>query len=450
MIFFLFLLLVLYKGAVALWRIRGPSCGSGAVHSSHSFPSICWRTNFSTAQSATATSTASVCKQSEVTATAQADLDALSGCSTFAGNIILAETLGSAAINGIQEIEGNLICKNNTQISSITAGSLASIGGSFTLNGLTVLSTLSFPLLTSIGSINWVTLPAVDSLQFTTGVTDCDDIYISDTDLSTLTGITLETVNTLSINNNLNLNQIEMPITSVSDQVDVSYNGECDISFPDLIWANNLTFQDVQSVSTPKLSTVNASYILISNNFEKLSAPNLTTVGGLSIIKNDNLESISFPKLSTIGSAGLEISNNTEIESFSFPKVSQVAGAIVLKGSFDNATFPMLSLVRGAVTIESDEDFDCSVFNKLNSNNDIRGNDYVCSAASTSSSSALSSSATATSGSGSASTTAASSSAAATTSAASTSSTGGAAAFVPNTSGAAFGGIIAAIFFGIF
>ncbi|KAK7202661.1 hypothetical protein BZA70DRAFT_285684 [Myxozyma melibiosi] len=406
----------------------------------------------SSASSATATSTASACLQSEVTATAQADLDSLSSCTTFSGNIILAETLSSATITGIQEIEGNLICKNNTQISSISAPSLQSIGGAFTLNGLTVLGTLSFPELTSIGSINWVTLPAIDSLTFTTGVTSCDQIYISDTDLSTLNGITLDSVTTLDINNNLNLNEIEMPLTSVSDQIDVSFNGETTISFPNLIWANNLTFQDVESISTPKLQTVNASYILISNNFEKLSAPNLTSVGGLSIIKNDDLTSISFPKLATIGSAGLEISNNTQLEEFSFPKVSAISGAIVLSGSFDNATFDDLTLVRGAVTISSDEDFDCSAFDKMNDDNDIRGNDYVCSAASSSSSSVLSSSAASSSvtSSASASSAVATSSSAASTSAASSSSTAGAVAFGPNTQGVAFGGIIAALFFGIF
>ncbi|KAK9456234.1 hypothetical protein V1511DRAFT_457269 [Dipodascopsis uninucleata] len=388
-----------------------------------------------------------VCSEAERTATTDADLANLSGCTTLSGNLILAETLTSATLTGIEQITGNLICSNNSQITSISAPSLNSIGGTFTLNQLTVLATLSFPVLTSVGAINWITLPGVDSLDFNTGVNKCDSVYISDTSLNSLDGINLTTITTLELNNNLNLDDVEMGVTSVSNMLDISFNGNTAVSFPSLQWANNLTFQDVSSISTPSLNTVNSTYQLINNTFTSLQAPNLTSVGGISVESNNKLTNISFPKLKTVGSAGLEIANNTKLTDLSgFPILSSISGALILDGDFVNASFPELTLVRGAVTIESEDDFDCSEFNDMNSSGSIRGNDYKCEAASTTSTSALTSATGSASSSGSV--------AATTTTAASTSSsatsTSAASANVVSTSGFAFSAVIAALFFGIF
>ncbi|KAK9463452.1 uncharacterized protein V1516DRAFT_661583 [Lipomyces oligophaga] len=403
------------------------------------------------------------CNATSLTAFTQADLDKISSCEVFSGNIILSPpTTGvSFSINGVQEIGGSLTCTSNANLTSLSAASLETIDGTFDLTEVTQLGTLNFPRLATVGAINWVTLPSIQSLTFTTGVTNCQDILISDTSLSTLDGISLTQVARLEVNNCLDLDEISMPLQYVTDAVDISYNGATNVTFPSLVWANNLTFQDVSSISTPKLSTVNASYIIISNTMKSFVSKNLTSVGGLSVSKNDALTSLSFPNLETIGTAGLEISNNTKLVDISgFPKLTSVSGAIVLAGDFDNATFPDLDLVRGAVTIESTGDFDCSDFDDMKENREIRGNDYVCSAASTSTSASLTASATE-SGSSSevtsdATTTSDSSSetsstaASATSAAASSSSSAGAAIVGTSTSGVAFGGLIAAIFFGIF
>ncbi|KAK9236522.1 hypothetical protein V1525DRAFT_406826 [Lipomyces kononenkoae] len=390
----------------------------------------------------------SVCNQTSITANAQSDLDNLSGCTTFGGDIILSPTLATATINGIQTISGNLICTNNTQITSITAPSLQTIGGTFQLHELTILNTLSFPRLTSVGSIDWVTLPAVSGLGFTTGVSSCEDVYISDTDLNTLSGLSLTTVSKLDINNNLNLNVINMGLTEASYQIDISFNGNTAVSFPSLVWAYNLTLQDVSSISTPSLSVVNASYLLISNVFSSFSAPNLTTVGGLSIDENQSLTNMSFPKLTTVGGSGLQVANNTKLTSISgFPSLTTVNGALDLEGNFTSASFPSLNLVRGAVNVDSNQNFDCSSFNSLNSKGGIRGNDYKCAAASSTTSIALSATSTpssrSTGASGSATTTGSSSAAA-------TSKSAAAPNLVVSTSGITFSAVLAAVFFGIF
>ncbi|KAK9369292.1 hypothetical protein V1509DRAFT_483179 [Lipomyces kononenkoae] len=392
-----------------------------------------------------ANAAASVCNETSITANAQSDLDNLSGCTTFGGDIILSPTLATATINGIQTINGNLICTNNTQITSITAPVLQTIGGTFQLQELTILNSLNFPRLTSVGSINWVTLPAVSGLGFTTGVTSCQDVYISDTDLNTLNGLSLTSVSKLDLNNNLNLNVVNMGLTEATYQVDISYNGNTAISFPNLVWAYNLTFQDVSSISTPSLAVVNASYLLISNVFSSFSAPNLTTVGGLSIDDNMSLTNMSFPKLTTVGGSGLQVANNTKLTSISgFPNLSTINGALDLEGNFTSASFPSLNLVRGAVNVDSNQNFDCSSFNSLNSNGGIRGNDYKCAAAFSTTSIALSATGTPSSR---------STNSVSTTGSASTAATSKSAAapnLVVSSSGITFSAVLAAVFFGIF
>ncbi|KAK9452051.1 uncharacterized protein V1518DRAFT_410239 [Limtongia smithiae] len=410
---------------------------------------------------AAAQAATSVCNQTTYTATSQSDLDAIASCGSLSGSLVISDTLTSAAIDGISSIGGSLTVSNNSQINTISAPALDSIGGAFTLSELTLLTSLNFPRLASVGSIYWVTLPALSTLTFTTGVTDCPSIYISDTDLTSLDGISPTVATKFEINNNLNLDTVDIPLEYATDQIDVSYNGNTDVSFPDLKWSNNLTFQDVASVSTPSLTTVNGSYLLISNVFTSLTASNLTSVGGLTITDNDDVTSISFPELVTIGTAGLDIANNTDLENLSgFPKLTTVSGAIILEGSFTNATFPELTLVRGAVTIESDEDFDCSDFNALDEDNGIRGNDYKCDAASSSTSVANTAVATSTSGSSAEATTTKASKTTTSSSASSTSgssastatstSTAGAANIAISTSGYVFTGFLTALFFGIF
>lgn len=328
--------------------------------------------------------------------TSQSDLDGISGCSTYKGDITVTGLSGDATLNGVKELNGDLTLNNVTSLNAFAAPSLQTIDGAFTINVATVLSTLNFPELSSVGSINWVTLPAISGLTFGTGVTEADSVVISDTGLNSLDGINIGKCATFNINNNRYLSDVSVALTQVTNSLDISFNSQSvQATFDSLEWANNITFQDVQSISLQNLTKVNASLGFINNTIQGLSLPQLTEIGGsLAVVSNSKLTNASFPLLKTVG-GGLQIANNTQLTSImGFPKVNSVGGAIQIIGNFSSASLPSLNLVKGGVDIESSSDkFNCSSWNSAHSDGDIQGDSYVCKAKSSSTSVAITSTA---------------------------------------------------------
>lgn len=345
----------------------------------------------STASATSSYSIASGCSLSSATATAQADLDKYSGCEALKGDLTITGDLGSAALNNVKAIYGSLTINNATQLSSFSAPGLETVEDELSLTQLTILSTLALPLLTTVGTVNLVTLPALSSIQLNTGITSLKSLVISDTSLETLDGFDITTLDTFNVNNNKELNSIDSALKTVNVALEVSFNSEdVEVSFDDLEWANNMTFRDISSISLSKLEAVNASLGFINNSISSIEIPTLTKLGGsLSIVSNDNLEEVDLSNLTSIG-GGFVISNNSELGSIEgFDSLQTVAGAIIFVGNFTNATLPSLKRVSGGVDIESSDHLDCDGFNSLDKKGAIQGDAYVCKGLSTSTSVSL-------------------------------------------------------------
>lgn len=327
-------------------------------------------------------------------------MDDISSCDNFKGDITLSPSLASATISGVVNITGSLSVTNSSTLTSITAPDLQMISDEFKIDIATALNALNFPELTTVGSVNWMTLPQLSSLNIAKEITNATNVIISDTGLTSLDGINVQNVATFNVNNNRYLQDVDVGLISVSNALSVSFNGNgVAASFPDLKWANNATFQDLSTISLPNITKVNNSLGFVNNSIPGLTLSKLTSVGqSLFIVANDDLTNISFPKLTSIG-GGFQIANNTNLKSIlGFPKVSKVGGAIDFLGNFSSAALPSLDVVKGGVDIESDnKNFNCSSWNKAHKDGDIQGDSYVCKAASSSTSVAIS--ATKTSGS---------------------------------------------------
>lgn len=313
------------------------------------------------------------------TASSQADLDKLN-CVTFDGDLTIKGDLSSASLASIQQIKGSLTINNATNLKTFTANSLIAVSESLTLTDLTILDTLTIPNLYKVGSLHLQALPALEELSFTAGLYSADSILISDTELSSLKGLNLDTVGTLDVNNNKNLQEVNIPLKTVSTALGVTYNAEAvQVSFDDLVWANNITFRDVGSVSLDNLTAVNQSLAFFNNSLDSIALDNLETIGGsLSISGNDDLNEVEFPELTSIGGAFI-ISGNNDLEGITgFDSLKTVGGAITFKGKFTNATLSSLKSVKGGATIESTGDLDCSAFNKLSKKGGIQGKGYKC------------------------------------------------------------------------
>lgn len=131
----------------------------------------------------------------------QSDLDALGGCSTVNGDIIVkGVAMGSVNIpQGVQKVNGGVSVSLTSSVTSFSAPGLETITGTFELLNLTALQALNAPSLTSVGGINFVILPLLSGMTF--GINQAGNIIISDTQLSTLDGFSLTSVSDFNISN---------------------------------------------------------------------------------------------------------------------------------------------------------------------------------------------------------------------------------------------------------
>ncbi|KFZ11181.1 hypothetical protein V502_07699 [Pseudogymnoascus sp. VKM F-4520 (FW-2644)] len=323
------------------------------------------------------------CKQTKVTISSQSDADALSSCSTFTGNIEISAKVpsGGIALNGIQQINGDLIANNAVLLTSLSATSLGSVSGTIKFTSLTTMSSLEFPSLSQVGAISWTTLNALQQLTFTAGLTKAKSVFITDTALTTLEGINLATVDSFEITNNAYLREIETQVGNISQALIINNNGpNLKLTFPNLIWAFNMTVRNVSSLSIPSLKVVNSTFGVYGSYMESVLAPNLTKVGGdVAFVADSSLTNISMPLLQTIG-GGLLIANNTKLLDITgFPALKSTAGAISISGNFTKAAFPSLEDVQGTFNAQTSAKFSCNDFNKLHDSQVVKG-DVFCKA----------------------------------------------------------------------
>lgn len=258
------------------------------------------------------------------------------------------------------------------------------ISGAFTLTGNTILSTLNLAQLTTVGTLNFTALPALESLGLVSGITSAESIIVSDTGLNALEGINVFELKIFDVNNNGDLETIDSGLQKVTNLLSVAHNADkADVSLGQLTEAQSVSFDSINSVSAPNLTKIDGGLSLSNSYFDKLEFKKLQSIGNsLSITQNDELDELDFPQLKTIGGA-LQVIDNEALKSFDgFPKLSTIGGSVTLDGKFDNGTFESLSRVAGGFNLTSTGDLSCSEFVKLNDNGDIKGDKFYCRGAS--------------------------------------------------------------------
>ncbi len=246
---------------------------------------------------------------------------------------------GTLTLNGVQQITGDLRCINATQLTSLSADKLATIGGRFDLEELQILSTLAFDALSEVLTIKWIALPALQSLAFNRGVSKVTNILVSNTGLTSLNGLELESVGLMDVNNNRYLNTVDVNnMKNVTESISFAANSKTlAIKLPNLQYAANLTFRNVSDVQVPSLTYVNGSIGFYSNTFQSMSLPNLTETGQALVFQDGiGLSNISVPQITKIGAA-LNVNNNPDLKTIDgFPNLETIAGALDFSGVFDS------------------------------------------------------------------------------------------------------------------
>ncbi|KAL4964806.1 GPI-anchored protein Ecm33 [Aspergillus stella-maris] len=310
----------------------------------------------------------------------QSDLDSYNSCKTLDGDVSLADSLsGDVSLSGVTRIKGALSASGGANITSISAPNLETIDDAFSLEGVTSLTSLDFPSLTSVGEIKLEAVPILQSLGFTKGVTEAGSVSIVNTGLTSLDGISLNSVGSFVVTDNTQLEKVDVNnLKNATNLINFAGNyDELEIMLPNLASGTNLTIRNVSSVSLPSLEKLEGQLGFWGNSFSSLSAPNLTESGDLVFEDNSDLRNLSLPALETVN-GGFLITRNDKLSSISFPKLATVTGAIDFSGAFDKASLPSLKNVRGGFNMQSTGNFSCETFNDWKDNT-IHGK-YSCKA----------------------------------------------------------------------
>jgi len=331
---------------------------------------------------AIARSASAVCSTATTTIQNSGDASALATCSTFSGTIAIAtNAAGDLAFDGIQKLDGSIIAKNVDGLTSISGNDMQEITGDFILTEDTNVQTLNFPQLTNVDTIQWISVPNLAGLSFTSSVTQASEVNIQNSGLSSLDGIDLTTVDTVYLANNGFLKTVNLQVTNITNQFVVEANGDpLVVTLPNLEWAQNMTFRNCSAVEIPSLATA-GGIGFYSGSLQSVSAPNITSVNGsLTLADNNDLTNITFPQLVTV-QGGLSIQNNTALEEINgFPKLETVKGALDFYGNFSSVTLPSLQDVAGAFNIQSTGDVksDCDHFQGETGANDVIKGKFSC------------------------------------------------------------------------
>ncbi|KAK4066529.1 hypothetical protein J3E68DRAFT_108615 [Trichoderma sp. SZMC 28012] len=300
-------------------------------------------------------------------------------CDTVDANIIIDESVaGDLILNGPKTITGDLIINNATQLISVQSITIASIGGNFELNGLELLSSVNMQALKTLNKLNMVKLPQLNTLVFgTSGVTKANDIQVTDTFLSDLSGLNINSVDSLTITNNNKLTSFNSDLVNITTLLSVTSNGNnMEINMTKLQSAAEIQLSNVKSFVVPALKTITQSLKFDTNpSLTTFSAKNVTSIGdSVTFINNNKLTNVSFPLLTSVGD--LTVQNNTALDAVEgFPKLQTVAGGVILRGNFDTVELPALKDVKGGCTVFSTTDISafCGFFDDAKKSKIIQG-----------------------------------------------------------------------------
>lgn len=311
------------------------------------------------------------------------ELRALADCELITGSIHVTNYEADILDLGkIKTIKGDFIVTNVSSLKVIQASELESIGGEFDLDTLTSLTSLSLSKLQAVETLKWHVLPILTQVTFSKGINQIKSITMSDTSLTGITGFNVDTLKSMTINNNRFLEWVESSVTEITGELSISANADnLRVSMPNLVSVKGITVKDTEEVDFHELQTIEYNGDFINNNFRELKLPKLKSAGHtLSIIKNKMLSNIDMNSLTEVG-GGLIIVDNSKVEKIDFfSSLKSVGGAIEFRGDITDNKFNSLKIVRGsAILNSSSSQFDCKKWMTNEVSKVVRGGKIECS-----------------------------------------------------------------------
>lgn len=278
---------------------------------------------------------AATCSRSAtLTITNSADTASLATCETYTGSIAIATAVPAVTLDGPKRITGNLIVNSNGTLGSLEAADLRIIDGTFSLQNLDNLGSVSMPELTQVKQLKFAALGQnFLSLGFTSGLKQVDDLSIADTFLQSLTGIELDTAGTFEVVSNALLSNLTMSLRNTTGGLSIRGNkAGLAVVLNNLKSTGDLNINNCASVQLNSLVNVTGIASFYGNNFKTLSLPNLTNTNGFTL-NNSEVGNFSVPKLQNTESLNIALVPQLD-GALNFPSLAIIRGATFINGSF--------------------------------------------------------------------------------------------------------------------
>ncbi|KAG0669587.1 hypothetical protein C6P45_003577 [Maudiozyma exigua] len=307
-------------------------------------------------------------------------------CHEVVGNVEILKDYQDKYVDlsDIEKIHGDLSVHDCSQIISLNAPRLDTIGGGIKIKDLTSLVSITVPSLQNVHNIEFVTLPLLKDININRDIEQLDKLIISDTSLQSIESFqNVKKVNTLEINNNRYLANIDLHVDIVNEKLHIYSNADqAQVNFAKLSSTGDLSIRNAGSFNLNNLEYINKSLDIIENSIDQINLTKLKkVVGTVAIIDNDNLKDVNCNNLTHI-EGGLLIINNDNLKNMDFlPSIHTIGGAIQIDGTFHKVTFEKLKVIKGGANFRSQSDkFNCTeLLEPLMERHVIRGENLTCS-----------------------------------------------------------------------
>lgn len=210
------------------------------------------------------------------------------------------------------------------------ADDLETIGGNLSVKSAHALALLSFPKLSDVGLLDLDTIPSLELLNVSDGITSMGENRITDCGLLSLEGLNPKSIGSLEVSENTDLNEITFnDLKSASGPLSFSSNAKnLSLGLFNLANGSNISVSDAENIDLRSLRYLTGALTLDRNTINSFNMPNLTQVGGnLAILNNPHLDFLKFWALQTIN-GDLSIENNTDLDSAEFKELFSIKGDI--------------------------------------------------------------------------------------------------------------------------
>jgi hypothetical protein len=156
------------------------------------------------------------------------ELDTIRHCQVFEGSITIQNMSSTADLlnlSQLQQVHGDLVIDGNNDVSQIVLASLKQVDGQLKFQNNRQLKRLDLTQLTAVQALEISVQPALDRIQFPSGLSQIESFTVTDTIANKIEGLTTNKMTDIHIANNVYLKDINLNhLQQVGGVISISAN----------------------------------------------------------------------------------------------------------------------------------------------------------------------------------------------------------------------------------